>query len=86
MNREIVLEAVLKELEDILGLSRDEMEQNLDLDLLREGIIDSLSVVELLSCMESDLKVRIPITKLEPSDISSINSIVAAIIRTAEPR
>ncbi len=52
----------------------DEVSEDLDMDLFEAGLIDSLSVINILLEIENKLGIRLQITDLEKSDISTINN------------
>ena len=52
----------------------DEVSEDLDMDLFEAGLIDSLSVINILLEIENNLGIRLQITDLEKSDISTINN------------
>lgn len=52
----------------------DEVSEDLDMDLFEAGLIDSLSVINILLEVENKLGIRLQITDLEKSDISTINN------------
>ena len=42
-----------------------------DTDLIESGLMDSLQLVEFLTCLEDDMGVSVPIDELEPDDFRS---------------
>lgn len=72
-----VIESVLAIIEDDLGLPRPQP----DTDLLAEGILDSLSVLDLLAEIENRLGVVVDLTKLELSDLESIEALAELVER-----
>ena len=52
----------------------DEVSEDLDMDLFEAALIDSLSVINILLEIENKLGIRLQITDLEKSDISTINN------------
>ncbi len=46
-----------------------------DENLLSNGIVDSLTVFEIVSLIEEGLKIKIPDFEINPEDFSSLNSI-----------
>lgn len=46
-----------------------------DENLLSNGIVDSLTVFEIVSLIEERLKIKIPDFEINPEDFSSLNSI-----------
>jgi acyl carrier protein len=51
--------------------------------LVSSGMIDSLSVLTLISALEERLKLRIPVADVQPDDFDSILMIVDTIARVA---
>ncbi len=49
--------------------------------IISTGIIDSLSIVKLLACLEKKLKIRIPAAKVQPEDFDSVNVILETVKR-----
>ena len=65
-------EKVLDLLEEVCD--DDVVREDLDMDLFEAGLIDSLSVINILLEIENKLGIRLQITDLEKSDISTINN------------
>lgn len=59
----------------------DEIREDLDMDLFEAGLIDSLSSINILLEIEEKLGIKLQITDLEKSDISSVNNF-EAFLRT----
>jgi acyl carrier protein len=59
-----------------------------DTDLIAEGLLDSVGFVELLSSLEQEFDVTIPVDKLEVDYFRSVNDIAAFIgaSRTSDSR
>jgi len=53
--------------------------------LVTSGLIDSLSVLKLISLLETKLKISIPPETLQPEDFDEIDLIVETIERVAKP-
>jgi acyl carrier protein len=53
--------------------------------LVSSGLIDSLSVLKLISLLETKLQVSIPPETLQPEDFDSVDLIVETIERVAKP-
>ena len=60
---------------DILNRINPEILENADVDLLEEGIIDSLSIMEIVSSVESEFGID-----FDPDDISPENFVNADCI------
>ncbi len=54
--------------------------------LVSSGLIDSLSVLKLISLLETKLKVSIPAVNLQPEDFDDVDLIVETVARVAETR
>jgi acyl carrier protein len=54
--------------------------------LVTSGLIDSLSVLKLISLLETKLNVSIPPETLQPEDFDDIDLIVETLERVAKPR
>jgi acyl carrier protein len=54
--------------------------------LVTSGLIDSLSVLKLISLLETKLNVSIPPETLQPEDFDDIDLIVETVERVATPR
>jgi len=55
-----------------------------DAPLVSSGLIDSLSVLELIARLEQKLQVSIPAGHLQPEDFDTIESMVETLSRMAE--
>jgi acyl carrier protein len=53
--------------------------------LVTSGLIDSLSVLKLISLLETTLNISIPPETLQPEDFDDIDLIVETIERVAKP-
>lgn len=53
--------------------------------LVTSGLVDSLSVLKLISLLETKLRVSIPPETLQPEDFDTIDVIVETIERVAKP-
>ena len=54
--------------------------------LVSSGLIDSLSVLKLISLLEKKLNVLIPPETLQPEDFDDVELIVETVERVAKPR
>jgi D-alanine--poly(phosphoribitol) ligase subunit 2 len=52
-----------------------------DTDLLKTGVLDSLTLVQLLLNLEERFGLKLPVDQLEIADLRSINSIARLIAR-----
>lgn len=57
-----------------------------DQKLVSSGLIDSLSVLKLISLLEKNLQVVLPPDTLQPEDFDDVNLIVETVERVAKPR
>lgn len=53
--------------------------------LVSSGLIDSLSVLKLISLLEKKLNVRIPPETLQPEDFDDVDLIVETVERVGKP-
>lgn len=51
-----------------------------DTDLIESGLMDSLLLVELLTRLEEQMGISVPIDELEPDDFRSIQTITAFVL------
>lgn len=54
--------------------------------LVSSGLIDSLSVLKLISLLETKLNISIPPETLQPEDFDDVDLIVETVERVAKPR
>jgi acyl carrier protein len=80
-----VTDALYSALEEILGLEEEEMRLDPDLDLLENKLIDSLSIVTLLSYVETLVGFRINLKDMRPEDFTTVNALSAAISSQRPP-
>ena len=52
----------------------DEVREDLDMDLFEAGLMDSLSSINVILEIEKKMGIKLQITDLERSDISSVNN------------
>ena len=52
----------------------DEISEDLDMDLFDAGLIDSLSSINILLEIEDKLGIKLQITDIDKSDISTVNN------------
>lgn len=62
----------------------DEVCEDLDMDLFEAGLIDSLSSISILLEIEDKLGVKLQITDLDKSDISTVNNFEAFLKKRSE--
>ena len=68
---------VLDALEEIVGV--EVAQDEYDLNLIEAGVLDSLSVVNLIVEIENAMNVRINVEKISVKDFSSVNSMIALV-------
>lgn len=68
---------VLRLLIDVCGT--DAIDSERDVNLFEAGLLDSLSVTQLLVSLEDDLGIRVPPTAVERDEISTVNRILAFV-------
>ncbi len=74
-----VFEALLMGMDEIFGLPSDELRADPDIDLIEQGLIDSLGIVSLINYVESQIGYKIDIKSMSPGDFTTVNTIAAAI-------
>jgi acyl carrier protein len=57
-----------------------------DTPLVSSGLMDSLALVDVLSKLEQVARVRIPVGKVQPKDLDSIQQMLATAQRVGKPR
>lgn len=72
-----VIEAIMDILDRQLGIPRPDA----DTDLLAGGVLDSLSLLDLLAEVEASLGVAIDLASLELTDLESVNSLADLVER-----
>lgn len=78
-----ITEAVFSALEKITGIERADLEENMELNLLENGILDSLSTVTLITEISSAAGKELSVKQFTMSDFESINTIIAAMEKNA---
>ena len=57
-----------------------------DMPLVSSGLIDSLALVQILAKLEDLTEMRIPVGKIQPKDMDTVNSMFATAQRIGKPR
>jgi acyl carrier protein len=57
-----------------------------DTSLIGGGLIDSMTIVDLIADLEDGLGIRIPTTDVRPDDFDSIRSIARTVARYVRPQ
>ena len=73
------LELVLEAIEKITGIGKDELKEDIDINLLENGILDSLSIVSLLAEISERMGKRITVKQMKVSDFATVTAIAEAI-------
>jgi acyl carrier protein len=81
MDESAIRDAARQAVRDIVNIPVSDQEP-----LLSSGLLDSLSVVRLLTSVEAHLNVIIPPGSVQPDDFDTIDSMVEAISRVMRPR
>lgn len=79
MNDMDVKNAIIKGLIDVVGMTEEEIAENMDVNLFECEILDSLSLAALLTEAEDLTGKKISIKDLDPEAISTVNNLIAAI-------
>ena len=69
-----MLDNVLDILEEVTGT--DEIREDLDLDLFKAGLLDSLGIIEVLLKIEEVFEIKLQPTDLERKDMATVNNLV----------
>ncbi|MBC5781089.1 D-alanine--poly(phosphoribitol) ligase subunit DltC [Blautia difficilis] len=77
-----VEDKILDLLVDICGTKK--VKKNLQLDLIQEGYLDSMGVVSLLSEIEEEFEVEIPLETFNPDDFCTAEKIIKYIKLSVE--
>lgn len=56
-----------------------------DEPLISSGLIDSLSILKLISQLEKSLSVTLPPDNLQPGDFETVDEITETVLRAARP-
>jgi acyl carrier protein len=68
---------VFDAMEDVLGL--EGLEESRELNLLAEGLVDSLAAVSLIDRIEVAIGVNIDVSQMTPKDFTTVDNIIAAV-------
>lgn len=68
---------VLELLTTICGTKK--VQKDLSIDLIKEGYLDSMGVVELLTEMEEEFDVEIPLETFDPDNFNTAEKIISYI-------
>lgn len=70
-------DTVLDILEDLTG--SDEVKKDLDVNLFETGLLDSMTTVQLLLELQTQLGVDVPVSEFERSEWDTPNKIIAKV-------
>ena len=73
---------VLDLLVDVCGTKK--IKKDLQIDLIKEGYLDSMGVVEILTEIEDEFGVEIPLETFDPDDFCTAEKIIAFIKKNIE--
>ena len=76
-----IFELLFETMEEVLELPAEEMREDPEIDLIENGLIDSLSSVMLLTEMEKKVGYRLDIKKMGPADFTTPVTLAQAIER-----
>lgn len=74
-----VLDGLIKAMDEVLGFPEDELREDLELNLLEEGLIDSLALVTLISNIEKYIGYSVDIKNMDPSAFENVLTIAKAL-------
>lgn len=82
MTKSLIIQEVLKYLISENKLTKEESESlSTENDLIEQGIIDSMSILELLVFVESKFSINLECVSVAASDMKTLNSIELFIIK-----
>lgn len=81
MKNRSIEESVLDVIEEVLGLEKEDMKDNMDMNIIEAEIIDSLSSASIIIHLEKSLGITIDPNQIKTEDFTSINSIIETIKR-----
>ncbi|WP_153384762.1 D-alanine--poly(phosphoribitol) ligase subunit DltC [Companilactobacillus halodurans] len=64
-------------LQDVTGL--DDAGQDMDQDLFKDGVLDSMATVEVLVTLQDDFGIQVPVSEFDRSQWSTINKIAQRV-------
>jgi len=74
-----VQNALLDVMEEVFGLEKDELLEDIDLDLFENDLVDSLGIVTMMGELEEVLHAKLDISKMSPEDFRSVRTMTAAV-------
>lgn len=73
------LETVITCIERVTGISAEELKSNEDINLVEEGVLDSLAVVSLISMLQKELGIKLETSDFSLEDFVSAKNIAKVI-------
>ena len=70
-------DTVLDILADLTG--SDEVKENLDTELFKSGLLDSMETVQLLMELQNQLGINAPVSEFDRSEWDTLNKIIAKV-------
>lgn len=74
-----VQSAILDVMEDVFGIEKEDLKDNLDLDLFENQLVDSLGIVTVLNELGEMFNKDFDIAKMSPGDFRTVNTLTKAI-------
>ncbi|KAE9557223.1 D-alanine--poly(phosphoribitol) ligase subunit DltC [Companilactobacillus paralimentarius] len=70
-------EKIVGILQDVTGL--DNVGQDADQDLFKDGVLDSMATVEVLVTLQDDFGIQVPVSEFDRSQWSTVNKIAQRV-------
>ncbi|HIY91881.1 MAG TPA: D-alanine--poly(phosphoribitol) ligase subunit DltC [Candidatus Companilactobacillus pullicola] len=70
-------EKIVGILQDVTGL--DNVGQDADQDLFKDGVLDSMATVEVLVTLQDDFDIQVPVSEFDRSQWSTVNKIAQRV-------
>lgn len=74
-----VQNVVFDAMESVLGIEPDDLKEDMSLDLIENGILDSLGIVSLLNEIGKAVGKKIEITDIAPEEFRTVDKFIAAV-------
>ncbi|CAJ1189662.1 hypothetical protein FD33_GL001979 [Companilactobacillus paralimentarius DSM 13238 = JCM 10415] len=72
-----IKEKIVGILQDVTGL--DNVGQDADQDLFKDGVLDSMATVEVLVTLQDDFGIQVPVSEFDRSQWSTVNKIAQRV-------
>ncbi|WP_442886199.1 D-alanine--poly(phosphoribitol) ligase subunit DltC [Companilactobacillus sp. HBUAS56275] len=72
-----IKEKIVGILQDVTGL--DNVGQDADQDLFKDGVLDSMATVEVLVTLQDDFDIQVPVSEFDRSQWSTVNKIAQRV-------